>query len=174
VLYFAFEESNAQIVRNMRSIGIDLAAHEKTRHLRFAAARPTLYGLEAHLVLMHREIVRFKPEAVVVDPINNLVSVGDVRDVRLMLMRLIDFLKGQRTTALLTSLTSMDDANEAQIGISSLMDTWLNLRACEREELRVYELFIIKSRGMSHSHTIRTYEITDGGLRLQPSPLAPR
>jgi circadian clock protein KaiC len=173
-LYFAFEESESQIIRNMRSIGMDLAHWTKKKRLRFVAVRPTFYGLETHLALMQREIDRLKPDAVIVDPINNLVAVGDFRDVKLMLMRIVDHLKEQQITALLTSLTFQEAAHESHIGLSSLMDTWLQLRATESGERRRYELFIVKSRGMAHSHAIRPYEITGDGLRLgnhQPAVL---
>jgi circadian clock protein KaiC len=173
-LYFAFEESESQIIRNMRSIGMDLAHWTKKKRLRFVAVRPTFYGLETHLALMQREIDRVKPDAVIVDPINNLVAVGDFRDVKLMLMRIVDHLKEQQITALLTSLTFQEAAHESHIGLSSLMDTWLQLRATESGERRRYELFIVKSRGMAHSHAIRPYEITGDGLRLgnhQPAVL---
>ena len=165
-LYFAFEESPAQIVRNMRSIGLDLDRWIKKKRLRFVAVRPTFYGLETHLALMHRAIDSVEPDAVVVDPINNLVAVGDFREVKLMLMRIVDHLKQRQITALLTSLTFHEAAQESHIGLSSLMDTWLQLRATETAASRKYELFIVKSRGMAHSHAIRSYEITDGGLQV--------
>jgi len=167
VLYFAFEESPTQIVRNMRSIGMNLEKWTKKDRLRFMAVRPTFYGLETHLALMHREIDAMGPDAVIVDPINNLVAVGDFREVKLMLMRVVDHLKQQQITALLTSLTFHGGEEESHIGLSSLMDTWLQLRAVEHEGRRYYEFFIVKSRGMAHSHAIRRYEITDEGVRIQ-------
>jgi circadian clock protein KaiC len=173
-LYFAFEESEAQIVRNMRSIGMDLARWTKKKRLRFVAARPTLYGLETHLALMHREIDAMKPDVVIIDPINNLVAVGDFREVKLMLMRIVDHLKQLQITAMLTSLTFYGAEHESHIGLSSLMDTWLQLRAGEQGGSRYYEFFIVKSRGMAHSHAICRYEITDEGVRISPGePVLP-
>ena len=122
-LYFAFEESQEQIIRNMRSIGIELARWLKRGKLTFSASRSTLYGLETHLVLMQREIVRRNPSVVVVDPINTLGSVGNPRDIELMLMRLVDFLKLHGVTGMLTSLSSLHEIPERHIGLSSLIDT---------------------------------------------------
>jgi circadian clock protein KaiC len=167
-LYFGFEESESQRIRNMRSIGMDLARWTRKKRLRFVAVRPTFYGLETHLALMHREIDEMKPDAVIIDPINNLVSVGDFREVKLMLMRIVDRLKQLQITALLTSLTFQGTEDESHIGLSSLMDTWMQLRAAEHAGARHYEFFIVKSRGMAHSHAIRPYEITDEGLCVRP------
>ena len=171
-LYFAFEESPAQIVRNMRSIGIDLEPWVKTGLLQFHAARPSLFGLEMHLTRMHREIESFEPSAVVLDPISSLR--GEQGEVHSALLRVIDLLKSRGTTALLTNLISggeMPDATD--VGMSSLMDTWLSLVHVESNGERNRGLYILKSRGMSHSNQIREFELSKNGVRLLNAYLGP-
>jgi circadian clock protein KaiC len=166
-LYFAFEESPAQITRNMRSIGIDLERGVASGLLRFLASRPTLHGLETHLATMHREILAFDPRLVIVDPVTNLTSSGNEAEINAMLMRLIDFLKGRQVTALFTSLTAGGDAIEqTAVGISSLMDTWLLVRIIEAGGERNRGLYVLKSRGMAHSNQVREFVITDRGVEL--------
>ena len=131
VLYMAFEESEGQFIRNMRSIGFDLEPWVQRGLLRFEAARPTLYGLEMHLATMHKQIVEFQPRVVIMDPLTNFTSVGTATEARSMLMRLIDLLKSRQITAMFTSLTAGGDVLEqSEVGVSSLMDTWLLLRGC--------------------------------------------
>ncbi len=164
-LYFAFEESPAQIVRNMRSIGIDLEPWIAAGLLRFEAARPSLFGLEMHLAKMHREIESFKPDAVVLDPISSLR--GEQGEVHSALLRVIDLLKSRGTTALLTNLISGGHSADAtDVGMSSLMDTWLSLVHIETNGERNRGIYILKSRGMSHSNQVREFEITNSGMRL--------
>jgi circadian clock protein KaiC len=166
-LYFAFEESPHQIVRNMRSIGVDLAPGLDAGLLRFHAARPTLFGLEMHLSGMLREIEGFAPALVVVDPITNLFSVGSEGEVRAMLMLLIDQLKRRAVTALFTSLTAGTEALErTEVGVSSLMDTWLLVRFLEGNGERNRGLYVLKSRGMAHSNQIREFVMSERGLAL--------
>jgi circadian clock protein KaiC len=166
-LYFAFEESPAQIKRNMRSIGIDLEKGTESGLLRFRASRPTLYGLEMHLATMHREIVEFDPRIVIVDPVTNLTSSGSETEINAMLMRLIDFLKSRQVTALFTSLTSGAEAVEqTAVGISSLMDTWLLVRIIEEGGERNRGLYVLKSRGMAHSNQVREFVMTNRGVEL--------
>jgi circadian clock protein KaiC len=166
-IYFAFEESQSQIVRNMRSIGIDLEPHVQSGLLQFRAARPTLYGLEAHLATMYKVIRDFQPRVVVVDPITNLMAVGTYEEVKAMLMRLVDFLKTNQITSLLTSLTHGNPAPEqTDAGISSLIDTWLSLRDVEVNGERNRVLYLLKSRGMAHSNQMREFLITDRGIDL--------
>src|SRR5881394_1706674 len=166
-LYFAFEESPAQIVRNLRSIGLDLEPSLKKDVLQIHAARPTTSGLEGHLSLMHRLIEERKPRVVVVDPISNLISVGTTVEVRAMLARLIDFMKVKQVTALFTSLT-IDDASAqgTDVGISSFMDTWLVLQNIEINGERTRSLNVVKSRGMPHSNQVREFVLTRKGLQL--------
>jgi circadian clock protein KaiC len=166
-LYFAFEESSSQIIRNMRSIGLDLEQWVRKGLMQFHTVRPTFYGLEMHLMMMHKLIQQIKPQAVIVDPITNLVSVGNVVEVKAMLTRLIDFLKLNQITALFTSLTvgggSLEQTN---LGVSSLVDTWLLLRDTETNGERNRGLHILKSRGMAHSNQIREFLLTDHGIEL--------
>ena len=166
-LYFAFEESAAQIMRNLRSIGLDLEPRLRKRLLQIHAARPTTNGLEGHLSAMHRIIEEKKPRVVVVDPISNLISVGTSVEVKAMLARLIDFMKVRQMTALFTSLTTDEDHPEGtDVGISSFMDTWLVLRNIERNGERIRSLNVLKSRGMPHSNQVREFVLTSHGLKL--------
>jgi circadian clock protein KaiC len=169
-LFFAYEESTAQIVRNMRSVGIDLTAWVKKGLLEIHASRPTLLGLEQHLVMMHDLVRAFRPTVVAVDPISNLTMTYDAADVKPTLMRLIDFLKKEQITAVLTSLTSGGDASsspeDSQLGVSSLMDTWLMLSNIESTGERNRTIFVRKSRGMAHSNQIREFVLSDQGIDL--------
>ena len=166
-LYFAFEESPAQILRNMRSIGIDFEPHLKSGLLRFHAARPTVFGLEKHLAEMHHQVEEHAPGIVVVDPITNLTTAGTSTDVTAMLVRLIDFLKLRGTTAVFTRLTAGGDALErTEVGVSSLMDVWLLVRFLEGNGERNRGLYVLKARGMAHSHQIREFLITSRGIDL--------
>jgi circadian clock protein KaiC len=166
-LYFAFEESPHQLIRNMLSVSIDLETHVQSGHLIIESSRPTLNGLERHLVTIHKLVHDFKPTAVVIDPISNLINVGNVNEVRSMLTRLIDFLKVNNITALFTSLISgslqMDTTEE---GVSSLVDTWISVRDLEGVGERNRGLSILKSRGMAHSNQVREFIMTDKGIEL--------
>jgi circadian clock protein KaiC len=173
-LYFAFEESPKQIVRNMRSIGIDLNPWVSKGLLQFQAARPTYGGIEQHLLVTHRCVSSFKPAVVVVDPITNLLLVSTLGEVRSMLTRMVDFLKTEQITAMFTSLTAGGgtlEANEADV--SSLMDTWLLLRTIEAGGEMNRALYVLKSRGMDHSNQIREFLLTNDGLRLLDVYLGP-
>jgi circadian clock protein KaiC len=166
-LYFAFEESQSQILRNMRSIGLNLAAPVEKGLLQFRSTRPSLHGLETHLALMHRVVVEVEPDVVIVDPITNLTQAGSVRSTTAMLVRLIDFLKGRNITALFTSLTPGGAAPEAtDVGVSSLIDTWLLLRNLEYAGERNRGLYVLKSRGMAHSNQVREFLLSDQGIQL--------
>jgi circadian clock protein KaiC len=167
-LYFAFEESRNQIIRNMRSIGIDLEKWVTKGLLEFRNSRPTLYGLEMHLVTMHKAIEGFQPAIVVIDPISNLVAAASEADVKSMLSRLIDFLKMKAITAFCCDLTSAGGSLErTEVGISSLVDTWILLQFIEGSGERNRGLYILKSRGMKHSNQVREYCLTDNGAQLQ-------
>lgn len=165
-IYYAFEESPQQIIRNMRSIGIDLEKHVESGLLKFSASRPTLYGLEMHLVVIYKQIKQFKPKTVILDPVTNLVTVGNVSEVKGILIRLIDFLQSQQITVLFTALTLNAINIQTDEGISSLVDTWLSLSDIEYNGERNRGLYIIKSRGMYHSNQVREFIITNKGLRL--------
>lgn len=167
-LYFAFEESQNQILRNMRSIGLDLERWVDRGLLRFHNTRPTLYGLEMHLVSIHKAIDAFKPVVVVLDPLSNLVSTANPAEVKSMLARLIDYLKMNEITAFCTDLTTSGAGLErTEVGISSLMDTWLLLQTLEGNGERNRGLYILKSRGMEHSNQIREYLLTGDGIQLR-------
>jgi circadian clock protein KaiC len=166
-LYLAFEESQSQIQRNMRSIGIDLERWSQRGLLHFHAARPTVYGLEMHLGIIQRLVTEIAPKAIVVDPVTNLNAVASGTEVKSALTRLIDYLKTHGITALFTSLTTGGrEAEQSEVGISSLMDTWLLLRNLEHNGERNRGLYILKSRGMSHSNQIREFILTDRGIDL--------
>jgi len=173
-LYFAFEESPKQIVRNMRSIGIDLEPWVGKGRLRFHASRPTYAGIEDVLLVAHKHIRSFQPSIVIIDPMTNLLSISTLNEVRSMLTRLVDFLKTQAITAVFTSLTLAGgpvEANEADV--SSLMDTWILLKAIEVGGERNRALYVLKSRGMEHSNQIREFVLTNSGLRLLDVYLGP-
>ncbi|HMC96101.1 MAG TPA: circadian clock protein KaiC, partial [Flavobacteriales bacterium] len=167
-LLFAYEESPSQIIRNMRSIGYDLEHWVKKGLLGIHASRPTLGGLEQHLVAMHRTIVEFKPAVVVVDPISNLTMERKDADVKPMLMRLIDHLKVRNITALFTSLTDVSATmqEDSEVGVSSLMDTWLLLRNVEHNGERSRALVLLKARGIAHSNQVREFVLSDKGVAL--------
>ena len=166
-LYFSFEESSAQIARNLRSIGLDLAPWLQKGLLQIHAARPTTSGLEGHLSGMHRLIEGARPRVVIVDPISNLISVGTSIEVKAMLARLIDFMKVRRITALFTSLTGDEQRPErTDVGVSSFMDSWLVLRNIEVNGERNRMLTVLKSRGMSHSNQVREFVLTNRGVKF--------
>jgi circadian clock protein KaiC len=173
-LYFAFEESPNQIIRNMRSINLDLEKHVKKGLLQFHASRPTLHGLEMHLVSIYKMIKDFKPDVVVLDPITNLVTVGVMSDVKSMLIRLIDFLQTEQITVMFTALTlNAAISEQTDEGVSSLVDTWLLVRDIETNGERNRGLYVIKSRGVKHSNQVREFIITDNGLDLVEVYLGP-
>lgn len=176
VLYFAYEESAAQIMRNMSSIGIDLRQWIDKKLLRIHAVRPTTSGLEAHLLAMLQAVRTFQPQLVIIDPLNSFVASGDDTAVKIMLSRLLDELKTKGITVLCNSLTQADSAEEqSEIGISSLMDTWLLLRNTELAQTRGHTLTIVKSRGMPHSSVIKPYKITSQGIvidSLESDPIS--
>ena len=166
-LYFLFEESASQLTRNMASIGIDLAGPMRAGRLRIHAARPTHFGLEEHLAGVRQMIDDYRPAAVIVDPVGNLLSAGDMREVNVMLLRLVDLLKSRGITALFTTLTPGGASEETtDVGISSLMDTWVLLSSIETDAERRRYLSILKARGMAHSQQRREYALTSHGLRL--------
>jgi circadian clock protein KaiC len=166
-LYFAFEESPDQIVRNMRTIGYDLEQWMKKGLLEIRSQRATQAGLEFHLLEMHRAVQEFGARAVVIDPISNLISTGSTTEVKGMLTRLIDFLKSEEITAMFTCLTFGDGAIEGtDIGISSLMDTWILLRSIEHNGERNRALYILKSRATAHSNQVREFVLSANGIEL--------
>ncbi|UOQ70845.1 circadian clock protein KaiC [Hymenobacter cellulosilyticus] len=174
-LFLAFEESPQQLVRNMQSVSINLAPYVANGRLRIEATRPTLNGLERHLVSIHKVIKDFKPTAVVIDPISNLISVGNLSEVKSMLIRLIDFLKVNNITALFTSLVSGRNIQQemTEEGVSSLVDTWISVRDLEGVGERNRGISILKSRGMSHSNKVREFLVTGKGIQLLDVVIGP-
>jgi circadian clock protein KaiC len=167
-VFFSFEESPNQLIRNMRSIGIDLGRWVEKGLLHFCAARPTTFGLETHLVKIHRTVQEVAPSVVVVDPVTGLLSSGSESEARNMLLRLIDFLKASQITALMTTLTGGSDALEqTEVNISSLVDSWLLLRDIESGGERNRGLYILKARGIAHSNQIREFLLTGHGVELR-------
>ncbi len=168
VLYFCFEESPNQLMRNMLSIGIKLDTWVKKGLLQFQATRPTFFGLEMHLSAIHKAVRDFKPHIVILDPINTFVIGEKEFEVKIMLMRVVDYLKSNQITALFTSLTANDGALEnTEVGISSLIDTWLLLRDIELSGERNRGMYVLKSRGMAHSNQIREFILTGKGVELR-------
>ena len=166
-LFFAFEESQNQIIRNMRSVGIDLERFVRKGLLNFQNARPSAWGLEVHLALIHKTISEFQPSVVVVDPITNFLAVGDEAETKAMLTRLLDFLKMRQITAIFTSLTSAKaEAQDSEVGVSSLMDAWLLVKNIESNGERNRGLYILKARGIAHSNQVREFLLTDRGIEL--------
>jgi circadian clock protein KaiC len=164
-LYLAFEESEAQIVRNMGSVGLTLGRWIKQKKLRIHATRPTQSGLESHLTELYGQVEAFAPDVVVVDPITDFTGMGSSVDVKAMLMRIVDYLKTSGITAVFTSLLHeggmVDDPT-----ISSLIDNWVQLRNIESDSERNRGIFIQKARGMAHSNQIREFVLSDRGIKL--------
>jgi circadian clock protein KaiC len=174
VLFFSFEESPNQIVRNMHSIGLRLEPLVKRNRLRFHSARPSLYGLEMHLATMFKEIVAFQPHVVIVDPITSLMDAGTDSESKGMVTRLIDYLKAGQVTSLFTSLTQGGHAlQQSEMAMSSLMDSWLLLQDFEGNGERNRVLYVLKARGMAHSNQIREFLISDRGIDLVDAYIGP-
>jgi circadian clock protein KaiC len=173
-LFFAFEESQDQIIRNMRSIGIDLEKFVRKGLLGFQNARPSAWGLETHLALIHKTISDFNPAVVVIDPITNFLGVGDVIETKAMLTRLIDFLKTRQITGMFTSLTSsQSEIEDSEVGVSSLMDAWLLVKTIESNGERNRGLYILKARGIAHSNQVREFLLTAHGIELIDAYVGP-
>ncbi len=174
VLYFSFEESPSQIMRNMSSIGIDLQQWIKKGLLQIQAHRPSSAGLETHLAMKHKLIINFKPQVVILDPLNSYVIGDNQIEVKSMLMRLVDFLKTKQITGLFTNLAqSGSPVEQTEVAISSVIDTWLLLRDIDSGGERNRCLSILKSRGMAHSNQIREFLLTDHGVELRDVYVGP-
>ncbi len=174
VLFFSFEESPDQIIRNMHSIGLRLEPLVKKGLLRFHSARPSLYGLEMHLATMFKEIATFNPQVVIIDPITSLMDSGTNSENKGMITRLIDHLKGGQITSLFTSLTQGGHAlQQSEAAMSSLMDSWLLLQDFEGNGERNRVLYVLKARGMAHSNQIREFLISDRGIDLVDAYIGP-
>jgi circadian clock protein KaiC len=174
-LFFAFEESPGQIMRNMSSIGLDMRSEEKKGFLKFQSAHPTESGLEMHLVRIYKTVRDFKPKIVVIDPITNLITIGDMREVKSMLMRLLDMLQSEGITVMFTALTTYSASGDRiDESISSLVDTWIQVQEIENDGERNRGLYIMKSRGMAHSNQVREFLISSSGLQLVDIYLGPQ
>jgi circadian clock protein KaiC len=174
VLFFSFEESPNQIIRNMHSIGLRMEPLVKRGLLRFHSARPSLYGLEMHLATMFKEIVAFQPHVVVIDPITSLMDAGTASECRAMVTRLVDYLKGGQVTTLFTSLTQAGHAlQQSEASMSSLMDSWLLLQDFEGNGERNRVLYVLKARGMAHSNQIREFLISNRGIDVVDAYIGP-
>jgi circadian clock protein KaiC len=172
-VFFAFEESPAQIIRNMRSIGLDLDRWVKKGLLHIDASRPSAFGLEMHLVRMHHLMAQVKPSVVVLDPISGLIPSGSQHDVNSVVLRMVDSIKAQSATALFTGLSASDDVQWTDMNISSLVDAWLLVRNVEVNGERNRILYVLKSRGMAHSNQVREFTLTSRGIRLRDVYLGP-
>jgi circadian clock protein KaiC len=172
-IYFAMEESQQQIIRNMRSVGIDLQKWVDKKLLRFSARRPTLFGLETHLATMYRDVTDFEPAAVVIDPMSALLGAGATGDVHSMVLRLVDFLKARGVTALFTNLGVSSENVTTEIQISSLMDVWLLLYNRESNGEHNRQLYLLKSRGMAHSNEVREFILSSEGIKLRAAYVGP-
>jgi len=172
-LYFLFEESPQQMIRNMRSAGVDIARWVAKGLLQFHADRPNRHGLETHLLTMHHTVEVFEPDVVVVDPVTNLLAVGTMADVRSMLTRVIDYLKTRGITALFTSLTTQEQSLErTETLISSLMDSWVMASADFENNVRRRQLTVLKSRGMAHSDEVHPFRFTSSGIEIDAASTA--
>lgn len=168
-IYFSFEESEEQIVRNMRSIGLDLRPLVFAGNIRFVSARPTFYSLEMHLAIMLREVQKYEPQLVVLDPISAFMESGDRMEVQSMLLRMVDFLKSKGITGVFTHLTHGQDSNvETDAGLSSLMDGWVLMLNREINGEFNRELYLLKARGTSHSNQVREFLMSENGIQLLP------
>jgi circadian clock protein KaiC len=162
-LYFAFEESQNQILRNMRSIGLDLEQWVRGGLLEFQVARPTMHGLETHIATIQKSTRDFEPGVVIMDPITDFLGIGTALRVKQMLTRVVDFFKGRGITALFTSLFD-GPVDQGDSGISSSIDSWILVRNLERNGDRQRGLYVLKSRGMSHSSRVGRLRMTDRGV----------
>lgn len=165
-VYFSFEEAAEQTVRNMRSIGLEVGPWIESGLLKCIAARPTFYSLEMHLAIMLREVAKFKPALVVLDPLSAFLDSGEALEVQSMLLRIVDFLKSNGISGVFTHLTHEQGEARTDAGLSSLMDAWLLLLNREVNGEFNRELYLLKARGMSHSNQVREFVMSDAGIRL--------
>lgn len=176
--YLSYEESAGQLIQNLRSIGIDLEPWVKKGLLKIVALRPSVLGLEMHLLNVYKLVDSFKPKAVVVDPLTSLIGEGDKREVESMFTRMIDLFKSRSITTFFTSLVSstFQSNTSGEIGVSSLIDTWIVVRMVEddKDRKRTRELFIVKSRGTDHDSDVHKFILSDGGIALLQNDLESR
>jgi circadian clock protein KaiC len=173
-MYFAFDESQEEIIRNMSSVGIDLRQWVDAELLQFQCFRPSLLGLESHLFAVQKLVGEFDPEVVVMDPISDFVRLGTAADVAALLTRQVDFLKARGVTSLFTSLTSIKESTSVEQQMTSLADTWLLLKTLEGNGEHNRVLYVLKARGMAHSNQIREFLLTDHGIELSDVYVGPQ
>jgi circadian clock protein KaiC len=166
----SYEESSGQLVQNMGSIGIHFAPWIKKGLLKIVSTRPSFFGLEMHLLDLYKLVDSFQPKAVVIDPLTSLIGEGDQREIRSMITRMIDLLKSRGITTFFTSLvsSSADNDTSGEIGVSSLIDTWIVVRELEENagQKRTRGLFIVKSRGTGHDSDVHKLILSDDGINL--------
>ncbi|MBC7838200.1 MAG: circadian clock protein KaiC [Nitrospiraceae bacterium] len=171
-LFLSYEESSGQLIQNMSSIDIHLAPLVKKGLLRIESTRPSFFGLEMHLLDLYKTIEDFKPQSVIIDPLTSLIAEGSQREIQSMVTRMIDLLKSKGITGVFTSLVSSNAQNytSGEVGVSSLIDTWLVVRELEEEEgkKRIRGLYIVKSRGMGHSSDVHKLVLSDDGINIVP------
>jgi circadian clock protein KaiC len=173
-MYFAFNESQEEIIRNMSSVGINLRQWVDAGLLRFQCFRPSLLGLESHLFAVQKFVGEFDPEVVVMDPISDFVRLGSAEDVAALLTRQVDFLKARGVTTLFTSLTSVRESTSVEQQMTSLVDTWLLVKTLEGNGEHNRVLYVLKARGMAHSNQIREFLLTDHGIELSDVYVGPQ
>lgn len=164
-LYIAFEESQSEIVRNLHSVGIRLAPLVARGIVRFHASRPVAHGLEIHLASLYQLVAEYRPQVVVIDSITSVLSMGSRLEVWSMIVRLVDFLKMQNVTLMMTALSDGGDHGDtSNLNISSIVDTWIRLRNSERDGTRLRTVSVVKARGMAHSGRIHQVVMSDDGI----------
>jgi circadian clock protein KaiC len=175
-LFLSYEESAGQLVQNMSSIGLNFKPFIRNGLLKILSTRPSLFGLEKHLLDLNRTLVDFKPKSVVIDPLTSLLAEGSQREIQSMVTRMIDVLKSNGITAFFTSLVASSAQNytSGEVGVSSLIDTWIVVRELEEEagKRRIRGLYIVKSRGMNHSSDVHKLVLSDDGISLVPMEAA--
>jgi circadian clock protein KaiC len=171
-LFLSYEESAGQLIQNLSSIGFDLAPLVKKGMLKIVSTRPSFFGLEMHLLDLYKLMAEFQPSAVVIDPLTSLLGQGNRLEIQSMLTRMIDALKSKGITGFFTSLVSSTEQNDTsgEIGVSSLIDTWIVVRELEENEgqRRIRGIYIVKSRGMGHSSDVHKLILSNEGLHLVP------
>ena len=175
-LFLSYEESSGQLIYNMRSIGLHLEPVVKKGLLQIVSTRPSFFGLEQHLLDLYKTLEGFKPQSVIIDPLTSLISEGSQREIQSMVTRMIDLLKSKGVTGFFTSLvpSTAQNFSSGEIGVSSLIDTWIVVREIEEEagKRRIRGLYIVKSRGMGHSSDVRELILSDDGIELVPVDMA--
>jgi circadian clock protein KaiC len=171
-LYLSFEESTSQIVRNLRSIGIDIDPNIRKGLLRMEPIRPCNFGLEEHLVRVHAIVEDFKPDAVVMDPITSFSGIGNRQNIKSLLLRVIDFIKSKGITVVLSSLTpGSGTSEETETEVSSIVDTWIIIRFFRTRAGRRRQIYVHKARGIGHTQTMGELVLSDSGVAVKPFAL---